>query len=117
MYGGHEDQTPRFIRHGFWTLGWTEHSTEQDAPDQVRLRDQIQAGDRIAIKRMLGQGATEIRITALGIVTETDPQDKRIYVRWAIDDINRIVESRGCFKSIHGPFFEDDPWVREVFRL
>jgi hypothetical protein len=88
MYGGHEDQSPRFIRHGFWTLGWTEHLIEQEAPEQVRLRDQMRAGDRIAIKRMMGQGASEIKITAIGVVTEIDLQDKRVYVRWAVDDIN-----------------------------
>jgi hypothetical protein len=117
MYGGHVDQAPRFIRHGFWTLGWTEHQTEQEAPDQVQRRDQIQIGDRIAIKRMMGKGSSEIRITALGIVTDVDPQDKRVYVCWAATDLNRVVDSRGCFKSIHGPFTEEDPWVKEVFRL
>jgi hypothetical protein len=117
MYGGHDNQAPRFIEHGFWTLGWTEHRTEQDAPDQVQRRDQIQVGDRIAIKQMLGKGATEIKITALGIVTAIDPHDKRIYVRWAVWDIDRVVESRGFFKSIHGPLAEVDPWVKEVFRL
>jgi hypothetical protein len=113
MYGGNNDQAPKFIRRGYWVLGWSD----ADAPDQAKRRDQIGVGDRIAIKRMMGKGATEIRITALGVVTEVDEEDKRVYVTWIADDLNRVVESRGCFQSIHGPFEADDPWVKEVFRL
>ena len=90
MYGGHEDQAPRFIRHGFWTLGWTEHLNEQEAPDQARLRDQIRAGDRIAIKRMMGQGASEINLTF--VVEEEDVP--------------------GVIRRLHSTFFSDlDPAV------
>lgn len=94
-------------------LGWSD----TDAPSQAERREQIKAGDRIAIKRMMGKGSSDIRITALGVVTEVDPDDKRVYVNWIADDLDRVVESRGCFQSIHGPFAESDPWVREVFRL
>jgi hypothetical protein len=113
MYGGHNDQAPKFLRRGYWVLGWKA----DDSPEQAERRDQIKQGDRIAIKRMMGKGASDIRITALGVVTEVDPDDKRVYVNWVADDLDRVVESRGCFASIHGPFAEDDPWVREVFRL
>jgi hypothetical protein len=113
MYSGHDDQAPKFIRRGYWVLGWDD----ADAPDQAKRRDEIRAGDRIAIKRMMGQGATEIRITGLGVVTEVDEDDKRVYVNWIANDLDRVVESRGCFKTIHGPFEADDPWVKEVFRL
>ena len=113
MYGGHDDQSPKFIRRGYWVLGWND----ADAPDQAQRRDQVRAGDRIAIKRMMGQGSNTIRITALGVVTEVDQDDKRVYVNWIADDLDRVVESRGCFKSIHGPFEADDPWTKEVFRL
>jgi hypothetical protein len=113
MYSGHDDQAPKFIRRGYWVLGYSD----ADAPDQAKRRDLIKAGDRIAIKRMMGQGSTEIRITALGVVTEVDEEDKRVYVTWITDDLNRVVESRGCFQTVHGPFEADDPWVKEVFRL
>jgi hypothetical protein len=113
MYGGQNDQAPKFIRRGYWVLGWRD----DDAPDQAQRRDEIQPGDRIAIKRMMGQGSTQIRVTALGVVTEVDPDDKRVYVNWLADDLDRVVDSRGCFKSIHGPFDADDPWTKEVFRL
>ena len=113
MWSGHDDQAPTFIRRGYWSLGWSD----KDAPDQAQRRDQIQPGDRIAIKRMMGQGASQIRIVALGIVTEVDQHDKRVYTNWVVDDLERTVDSRGCFKSIHGPFDATDPWTKEVFCL
>lgn len=113
MWGGHDDQTDIFVRRGYWFLGWTE----KEQPAQTTLRDQIQPGDRIAIKRMLGQGSSNIEIRALGIVKEIDAIDKRVYVHWAVSDLQRQVASRGCFKSIHGPFLADDQWTRLVFQL
>ena len=74
MYGGNNDQAPKFIRRGYWVLGWSD----ADAPDQAKRRDQISVGDRIAIKRMMGQGSTEIRVTALGVVTEVDVVPQRL---------------------------------------
>jgi hypothetical protein len=32
-------------------------------------------------------------------------------------DLGHQVESRGCFKSIHGPFSPDDKWTQRVFQL
>ena len=113
VWGGHDDQAPKFIQRGHWYLGWSD----EEAPDQAARRDQIRAGDRIAIKRMMGKGLNTIRITALGIVTEVDEEEQCVYVRWVADDLDRTVESRGCFKSIHGPFAADDPWTKEVFFL
>jgi len=113
MYGGQNDQAPKFIRRGYWVLGWKD----ADAPDQAERRDRIRPGDRIAIKRMMGQGSSDIRITALGVVTEVDEDDKRVYVNWIAADLDRVVESRGCFKSIHGPFEAEDPWTKDVFHL
>ncbi len=113
MWGGQDDQSPKFIRRGYWFLGWED----DEAPDQAHRRDQIRPGDRIAIKRMMGQGSNQIRITALGIVTEIDEEDQCVYVKWVASDLDRPVESRGCFKSIHGPFDADDPWTKEVFFL
>jgi hypothetical protein len=113
MWGGHDDQLETFVRRGYWFLGYTEE--EQQAQNQ--RRDQIRVGDRIAIKRMLGQGASDIEIRALGVVTEIDPDDNRVYVRWAISNLGRTVPSRGCFASIHGPFAADDEWTRLVFQL
>lgn len=113
MWGGYADQSDIFLRRGYWSLGWGD----AEQPEQAARRDQIQAGDRIAIKRMLGQGSSEIVISALGIVKEIDVGDKRVYIQWVISGLQRIVPSRGCFASIHGPFNANDDWVRLAFQL
>lgn len=113
MWGGHDDQSDKFIRRGYWFLGWNA----EDQPEQTNRRDQIQPGDRIAIKRMLGKGSPNIEIRALGVVKEVDEDDKRVYIDWLVRDVNRVVPSRGCFASIHGPFLESDEWAQEVFRI
>jgi hypothetical protein len=111
MWGGHDDQSEVFIRRGYWFLGWSD----KEQPAQASLRDQIKPGDRIAIKRMLGQGATEIEIRAIGVVIDIDSDDKRIYVDWLVKDLHRQVPSRGCFKTIHGPYQDNDQWIRDAF--
>ena len=113
MWGGSDDQKDTFVRRGYWELGWGD----ADQPAQANRRDQIQQGDRIAVKRMLGQGATEIEIRALGIVREIDPGDKRVYINWCVSDLKRRVAAKGCFQSIHGPFPAADPWTKDVFQL
>lgn len=113
MLGGSDDQYEIFMRRGYWFMGWSA----EEQPAQVALRDQIKPGDRIAIKKMLGKGATEIEIRALGVVTELDSGDKKVYVDWLIKDLKRKVPSGGVFKSIHGPMQSDDMWVKNVFCL
>jgi hypothetical protein len=113
MWGGHEDQSEVFIRRGYWFLGWND----EEQPAQAALRDKILPGDRIAIKRMLGQGSPNIEVRALGTVKEIDHDDKRVYIHWAVSELQRKVPSKGCFASIHGPFSADDDWTRLVFQL
>jgi hypothetical protein len=113
MLEGHDDQYDIFIRDGYWFLGWSD----QQQPAQAALRDQIQPDDRIAIKRMLGRGSSNIEIRAIGIVEKIDPHNKRIHIRWAVSGLQRIVPANGCFASIHGPFKANDDWTRKVFQL
>ena len=96
-------------------LGWKEN----DQPDQYKRASQIKLGDRIAIKRMKGQGQTGIKIFHIGIVKGVILEANKVIctVNWVATELNRnIEESRGCFASIHGPF-SHDPWVQEVFCL
>lgn len=113
MWGGQEDQSEKFIRRGYWFLGWSD----AEQPSQAKLRDQMKPGDRIAIKRMLGQGSRSIAVRALGVIKEIDDDDKRVYVDWFVKGLEREVPSRGAYASIHGPFSEDDQWVKEVFHI
>ena len=119
MFGGQDDAYESFIRGGYWFCGYSE----QQQPAQFELVNRIEIGDRIAIKRMLGQGATQIEIRAIGIVKETeeiqlvDGKQRRIYVNWVIPELHRNVPAKGAFATIHGPFPADEEWTRQVFQL
>ena len=113
MWYGQDDQSEKFIRRGYWYLGYSE----DEQPAQTKLRDQMRPGDRIAIKRMLGQGSPNIAVRALGVIMEIDEEDKRVYVDWFVKGLEREVPSKGAYKSIHGPYTDDDPWVKEVFHI
>lgn len=108
-----------FIRYGCWYCGWSR----EDQPAQYGLIDQICVGDRLAIKKMMGQGATEVMIRAIGIVTDIeniqtdDRQLKRFHMNWVLPELERLVPARGAFKSIQGPYSPDDEWTRQVFQL
>ena len=111
-WGGIDHQDKKFIEQGIWMLGWEEGRQPEKASE-------MKAGDRIAIKRMKGKGQTGIRIFHLGIIKAVILETNKVIctVNWVATDLNRdIPESRGCFKSIHGPF-QHDSWIQEVFCL
>ena len=89
--------------------------SDKDKPNFAKKRDSIQPGDRIAIKSMNGQGATTIKIHALGIVKEV--AQGKVYIDWKITDLDRNVHSRGALATIHGPYKFTDNWTRETFCL
>ena len=114
-WGGTEHQDKKFVEQGYWMLGWKE----EKQPDQYAKASEINVGDRIAIKRMKGQGQTGIRVFHLGVIKGVilDADKVMCTVDWVATDLQRdIEESRGCFKSIHGPY-EKDEWVEKVFCL
>jgi hypothetical protein len=114
-WGGTEHQDKKFVEQGYWMLGWKE----EKQPDQYAKASQMNVGDRIAIKRMKGQGQTGIRVFHLGVIKGVilDADKVICTVDWVATDLQRdIEESRGCFKSIHGPY-EKDEWVEKVFCL
>ncbi|MBZ9559085.1 MULTISPECIES: hypothetical protein [unclassified Modicisalibacter] len=114
-WGGTEHQDQRFVEQGFWLLGWNE----VDQPAQYAKAEKMQIGDRIAIKRMKGQGQKGIRIFHIGIIRGVILDANKVVctVNWVATDMQRDVkESRGCFKSIHGPFPKDE-WIEAVFCL
>ena len=114
-WGGTKHQDKKFVDGGYWMLGWEE----KDQPSQYLLAEKIKAGDRIAIKRMKGRGQTGIKIFHLGIIKDVILETNKVIctVNWVATDLKRdIADSKGCFKSIHGPF-KKDKWVEEVFCL
>jgi hypothetical protein len=111
-WGGVRPQDAKFIEQGIWMLGWEHGNQPAKATD-------MKPGDRIAIKRMKGQGKTGIKVLHLGIIKGVILETSKVIctVNWVATDLNRnIAKSRGCFKSIHGPF-KHDAWVQKVFCL
>ncbi len=93
MWGGHDDKYDDFIREGYWLLGWAE----EEQPAQLKRRDQIRPGDRIAIKKRSGGNRSNIEIRAIGSVTGIDPASHHVRVRWEMTDLHHHVAGHGCF--------------------
>lgn len=98
-------------------LGWQKGK-------QVDKALEIQPGDRIAIKRLLGKGKRGIRIKHIGIVKGVVPETNKVTctVNWVATHLDRkINESKGCFQSVHGPYSLSDPtysaWLEKIFCL
>ena len=111
-WGGVDHQDQLFVEQGMWMLGWEDGK-------QPRRAAEMQSGDRIAIKRMKGQGQKGIRIFHLGIIKGVILDTNKVIctVNWVATNLDRdITESRGCFQSVHGPY-EHDSWIQEVFCL
>lgn len=104
-----DDQKDAFYRRGYWEMGYQDI----EKPLFAQKRDAICTGDRIAIKSMDGKAATTITIHALGIVKEVT--EGKVYIDWVIKDLGRKVNSKGVFKTIHGPYLIGNAWIHEVF--
>jgi len=117
MFGGMDDQLATFITRGYWYCWDPNKTRDREVPDSVqKLFPQIRAGDRIAVKKMLGTGSKNIAVRALGIVTDVDHEEWRVYVNWVVPDLAREVPIHGCMGSIHGPFKVSE-WRDSVFSV
>lgn len=127
MWGGKEDVLRTFVTRGYWYC-WNINDFPNEiagAGNSIKTQQErftkVKKGDRIAVKRLLGQGSSEMAVLSIGIVKDVDMQEWRIYVDWVVSDIEkRRVPLKGCTASIHGPFDTegtDAPWVHQVFCL
>lgn len=73
---------------------------------------------------MLGQGHSGIRIMHIGIVRGVILETNKVIctVNWAATHLDRVIDgSKGCFKSVHGPYAKSDTamkqWIEEIFCL
>ena len=116
----HEPYVPQddwFVSNGVWMLGY--------APGEKAIYDsrtqRMQVGDRIAIKRMMGQAQRTIRILHAGVIRDLFPVEAVgrfvCSVNWVCTNLNRTVDYNGCGGSVHGPYTYDDDWTRRVFCL
>ncbi len=74
-WGGTEDVLPKFIKRGYWYC-WDANKfsdEESGVGNSIKNRqgrfEKVRPGDRIAVKRLLGQGASEMAVLATGIVS------------------------------------------------
>jgi hypothetical protein len=112
--GSQADYTDRFIRRGYWELGWSRG----DQPKMDACVDQIRPRDWIAIKRMLGRGKSTMAIKAIGVVTDVDDAERehaRIYVKWIAFPVNKIVPLAGHAQSIKQ--VRDSDEIEGIFTL
>ena len=76
----------------------------------------------MAIKRMLGKGATEVAIKALGVVEEVAQYRalnvRMIYVKWVRIEAKRV-PFQGLGGAVHGPYSEAQAQALQgdIFRL
>ena len=91
------------------------------APTQLGLRRRMLPGDRIAIKKRLGNGSNTMKIRALGIITKVDQDEEhRVDVDWLLTHLDRDdVPLHGCAPAINGPYTldDDDGWLLRVFYI
>ena len=107
-----QDMSDDFISRGFW-FG--------DREDVQSTIDQIVIGDRLAIKSMLGRGATQVAIKAVGLVTHVRGFNatpfKFFYVDWLdLRGENRKVPFSGFGSTIRQIDGASDI-AREIFFL
>ena len=117
-WDGRDPQDARFVENGIWMLGWAQ----EESKNQFNLAKEMRPGDRIAIKKMKGQGNKDICVRHIGIVKGVvDDVDRVICaVDWIVVDIHRDIASKGCFGSVHGPYTRentDSDWLDKIFSL
>ncbi|MDR1662322.1 MAG: hypothetical protein LBR95_07860 [Azoarcus sp.] len=126
MWGGKEDTLQSFLERGYWYC-WDANTDFSDTSgpgnsikSQQERFSQIKQYDRIAVKKIVSMTTQEMEIRAIGIVKDIDLSEWRVYIDWlpisqTSEEIGRRVSLKGCTASIHGPFNNNDAWVREIF--
>jgi len=115
MFGGSEDNLKVFLQRGYWYC-WDPKFNPDIPQAAADLVPKIRVGDRLAVKKMLGQGSSNMLVRALGIVSDVDVTEWRVYVKWLVPDVEREVPIRGCMGSIHGPL-EPSEWRASIFQI
>jgi len=119
-WDGTDHKDGEFIENKIWVLGYKENESKH----QYQKAQKIKKNDRIAIKRMMGKGSSEIKILHVGIVEGVVDYGNLVIcvVNWLVTNKNISVESRGCFASIHGPYQMNGDtgnknWLDSIFSL
>jgi hypothetical protein len=105
------DMLPEFLKRKYWYNGYLRTHSGYNA-----VFDQVQVGDRLAVKRLNGQAAKDMRILALGIVTDIDDDGITLYVNWIIQFNQKVVPMAGCTGTIIGPMAKSSARA-EIFSI
>lgn len=111
------DKYTEFFQNKIWMLGYKKDGD----PTQYNEAKNIKIGDRVAIKRNQGFANKPIKILSIGIVEGITHDADRVtcVVNW-LDNSSKEVESKGCIKTVNGPYKKDDQyrqWLNEIFSL
>lgn len=112
------DETADFIQSGRWESGW-QKGHEQFPGVQKKMKKML-IGDRIAIKKKLGQGSNQIMIRAIGIIKSINVDKSIVYVDWVVTGMKRKVDSSNAFATLHGPYLNTGKhadWINQIFCL
>ena len=110
-----DDQYPDFIESGRWETG-----SDRKTRDCLPRLEQMRKGDKIAIKKMLGQGSSQIQIRAIGRIKSIDIDRGIVYVDWICKGMKRKVDSSNAFSTLHGPYLNTGKhadWINQIFCL
>jgi len=108
---GTVDMLPEFLRRGVWRNGYERTKGTYNA-----VFDTITPGDRIAVKRLRGQGQSEMTVLAVGIVKEVDENGSTLYVKWLVQFKDRVVPLKGCIGTLSGPY-TPGAWINSIFSI
>ena len=110
---GNVDRTAEFVEGGFWKSFVPE---DKKLDSERKLWSEAEPGDRIGIKRRLGNAGDGIKVTTTGTITSIDRDAKRLSVDWTEAEMENVVESRGCMATVCGPYGERErAWLAECF--
>lgn len=118
-FWGRDDQYNDFITSGRWESGYK--SGDDEFPKVESVLKQMRKGDRIAIKKKLGQGKSQIMIRAIGIIKSIDLERAIVYVDWIVTGMKRKVACKNVLATLHGPYYRTSQnhaeWIQEIFSL
>ncbi len=105
--------TDDFIRHGIW------FANREDSEETI---EKIKEGDRLILKKMLGQGAKEIQILAVGIVRKMGfrgDEFRIVFVDWLdLSSEDKRIPFHGLAGAINGPYCDrNHQHITAVFPL
>jgi hypothetical protein len=109
MWGGHDDQSESsFVVDTGFSVGLTRSSRHRLNFVTESSPMTVSRSSACSVKDRRNRDPRAWR-------REIDADDKRVYVDWLVKGLTRRVPSRGCYRSIHGPFDANDDWVKVAF--